>query len=311
MEGLLADIKRVVVYMHDILVTGTTKKEHLLNLEKVLLKLTNAELKLKREKCVFQAPSVIYLGHQIDAEGLHPVEKKVRAVQEAPAPTNVTELKAYLGLLLYYSKFLPNFASKLEPLYRLLEHSVPWIWTPLQQETFDQSKQLLLSSRVVVHFDPDKKICLACDASPYKIGTVLSHIMEDSSEKPVRFVSRSLTRIERNYSQIEKEILSCVYGVNKFHSYLLRHRFELQTDHQYIFSELKGVQPQASACLQRWALLLASYEYTITSRTTSEHANADAVSRFPLPDLPEETSVPPELVLMVEAMNSSPVSADS
>ena len=311
MEGLLADIKGVVVYLDDILITGPTEEQHLATLETVLRKLEDAGLKLRKEKYVFQSPSVVYLGHRIDAQGLHPVEDKIRAIRDAPQPSNITELKAYLGLLSYYSKFLPNLSTEMEPLYRLLKHAQPWTWSTQQQKAFERSKQLLLSSKVLVHFDPRKEIRLACDASPYGIGAVLSHVFSDGSEKPVGFVSRSLTKSERNYAQIEKEALSCVFGVKKFYSYLFGHHFMLQTDHKplvYLFNESKAVPPQASARLQRWALILASYEYTITGRSTLEHANADAVSRLPLPDVPEETSVPPELVLMVETLNDSPVS---
>ena len=103
MENLLQGIPGVVVYIDDILVTGKTQEEHLAILERVLSRLESAGLRLKRNKCVFLAPSVIYLGYKIDAEGLHPVAEKVQAVTEAPRPTNVQELKSFLGLLTYYT----------------------------------------------------------------------------------------------------------------------------------------------------------------------------------------------------------------
>ena len=129
------------------------------------------------------APSVVYLGHRIDEQGLHPTEEKVRAVQEAPEPCNVTELKSYLGLLSYYGKFLPNLSSTLAPLYSLLHASTPWKWTNTEKEAFKASQQLLTSSRVLIHFDPTKELILACDASPYGVGAVLSHRFADGSEK--------------------------------------------------------------------------------------------------------------------------------
>ena len=167
-----------------------------------------------------------------DSEGLHPVAEKVEAVQEAPPPKNVSELKSYLGLLTYYSRFLPNLSSELAPLYKLLKHNEPWHWTSRQKKIFARSKELLLSSQLLVHFDPNLEIHLACDASSYGIGAVLSHKMPDGSEKPVGFVSRTLTDAEKKYSQIEKEGLACVYGVTHFHSYLFGHHFKLQTDHK-------------------------------------------------------------------------------
>ena len=98
MEGLLSGIPGVVVYI-DILVTGKTTADHLAALDEVLTRLEKAGLHLKRKKCFLMQPSVTYLGHLIDAQGLHPLPDKVRAVQEAPPPRSVAQLKSYLGLL--------------------------------------------------------------------------------------------------------------------------------------------------------------------------------------------------------------------
>ena len=99
MESILNGIPGVVVYIDDILVTGATEEEHLAHLEEVLRRLEEAGLRLKRNKCVFMAPFVVYLGHVIDAQGLHPIPDKVRALQAAPQPENVAQLRSYIGLL--------------------------------------------------------------------------------------------------------------------------------------------------------------------------------------------------------------------
>ena len=114
---------------------------------------------------------------------------------------------------------------------------------------FQASKQLLLSSQVLVHFDPNKELILSCDALAYGIGAVLSHKMPDGSERPIGFVSRTLSSAKKNYSQIEKEGLACVFGVKRFHSYLYGHHFSLITDHKpllNLFNEQQAVPPQAS-----------------------------------------------------------------
>lgn len=115
MENLLKGVPNTVVYIDDILVTGRTEEEHLRNLTAVLQRLQKAGLKLKNKKCTFFAKSVEYLGHKIDADGLHPMPEKVQAVKDAPCPMNVSELKSYIGLLSYYGKFLPNLATTLAP----------------------------------------------------------------------------------------------------------------------------------------------------------------------------------------------------
>ena len=128
------------------------------------------------------AKSVVFLGHMIDEHGVHPVKEKVQAIREAPVPRNVPELKSYLGLLPYYSKFLPNMAKVLAPLYTLLRKDTGWRWAKNEQAAFDSSKSLLTTDTLLVHFDPDLPLILMCDASSYGIGVVLAHRMPDSSE---------------------------------------------------------------------------------------------------------------------------------
>ena len=108
----------------------------------------------------------------------------------------------------------------LAPLNELLQKDHKWNWTSTQQTTFEKAKSLLQSSSLLVHYDPTKQLILACDASPYGVGAVLSQCQDDGSEKPVSFASRSLSAAEKNYSQLEKEGLAVVFGVKRFHQYL-------------------------------------------------------------------------------------------
>ena len=146
METVLQGIPNVIVYLDDILVTGATDEEHLRTLSLVLERLERAGFRAHKAKCKFMQPSVSYLGHKIDQQGLHPLKEKVQAVQDAPSPKNVTELKSYLGLLSYYSKFLPKMADVLAPLYMLLRKDVRWKWTAAEEKAFCASKDLLTSS---------------------------------------------------------------------------------------------------------------------------------------------------------------------
>ena len=144
---------------------------------------------------MFLFPSVVYLGHKIDAQGLHPVVEKVEVVKKAPTPRNVTELKSYLGLLSYYSRFLSNLSTQFGPLYLLLKHNQSQCWRHAQEKAFTKSKELLTSSLVFVHFDPELDIVLTCDASVYGIGAVLSHCMPDGKELMQR---RSIHKLRMN-----------------------------------------------------------------------------------------------------------------
>lgn len=252
MEGVLQGIPNVIVYLDDILVTGKNESEHLSNLSQVLLRLEQAGLRAHKSKCKFLAKSVVFLGHVIDEQGVHPVKEKVLAIREAPMPRNVSELRSYLGLLTYYGKFLPNMADLLAPLYALLSKDVEWRWSEAEQLAFENSKKSLATDSLLVHFNPELPLILMCDASSYGIGAVLAHRMSDGSERPIGYASRSLSKAERHYSQIEREALALVFGVKKFHSYIFGHCFELVTDHKPLLALLHQYKPtsaQASASI--------------------------------------------------------------
>ena len=201
----------------------------------------------------------------------------------------------------------------LSPLYKLLQKSTKWHWTAEQSKAFSASKDLLTSSRLLVHFDPKLSLTLACNVSAYGLGAVLAHRYPDSSERPIGYASQTLSRAEKNYSQIEKEGLACVFGINKFHSYLLGHSFDLFTDHKpllTLFHQYKATSSQASARIKRWSLLLSAYEYKIVFRGTKQHGIADALSRLPLSTTPVVVPMAPELVLLLDHLADSPTTVN-
>ena len=314
MENLLQGIKGVSVYIDDILITGTTKQEHLSNIGQVLQRLEKAGMRLKKEKCAFLLPSVSYLGHIISAEGLHTSDTKVKAVIDAPAPQDVAGLRAFLGMVNYYSKFLPDLATTLAPLYSLLHKSTPWKWGQQQRKAFQEVKDLLRSRRVLAHFNDQLPLVLECDASPYGLGAVLSHRMPDGTERPIGFASRTLTKAERNYSHLDKEALSIIFAVKKYHQYVYGRSFVIKTDHKpliHILGESRATPVMASGRLQRWALTLGAYSYVIEHRAGKDNANADALSRLPLPPDNVHATVPKpeEIIHLMESLDASPLSS--
>ena len=312
MEGILQGVDNVTVYLDDILITGSTGVEHLHHLQEVLARLEKAGIRLKRDKCKFLLPSVEYLGHIISSEGLQPTPSKIKAIVEAPTPKDVTQLRSFLGLVNYYSKFLPRSSSLLAPLYQLLQKAQKWIWGEAQTKAFREAKEALTSSKVLTHYDPDQELILDCDASPYGVGAVLSHRFQDGSVKPVAFASRSLAPAEKKYAQLDKEALAIIFGVKKFHQYLSGRKFTIHSDHkplQHIFDENRPVPTMSSARIQRWALTLSAYNYTIEYKPGSQHANADLLSRLPLPDHPAKVLVPSETVLTMDRLQTTPITA--
>ena len=312
MESLLRDLPRVAVYLDDIVVAGVDEADHLANLDKVMSRLSDAGLTLRQSKCAFGLPSIEYLGHVIDAQGLHPSVAKVRAIKDAPEPKSTSELKSFLGLLNYYAKFLPNISTVLFPLYRLLKKDVSFKWTAEHQEAFAKAKDLLQSSSLLVHFDTKEEIVVCCDASSYGVGAVLAHRLQDGTEKPIAYASRSLSPAESRYSQLEKEGLAVVFAVRKFDHYLRGRPFIIFSDHKplkYLFSESRPTPAMASSRIQRWALMLGAYRYSIQHRAGSKLGNADALSRLPLSEVEAQVPIPGDVHLLFDQLSSSIVTS--
>ncbi|KAL5489261.1 hypothetical protein EMCRGX_G018331 [Ephydatia muelleri] len=169
MDMILQGLPGVICYIDDILVSGTSEEEQLPRLEEMLKKLKNYGLRVKKNKCAFLRESVEYLGHKVDASGLHPLSGKVEAIVQAPEPQNVLQLRSFLGLLNYYGKFIKNLATLLHLLNKLLQQNVNWSWSMDCAIAFKQAKQELASSKVLVHYDINLPIKLAADASSYGV----------------------------------------------------------------------------------------------------------------------------------------------
>ena len=160
MESLLQGLKHVAVCLDDILITWQSEADHLRTLEDVLGRLEAAGMRLKAAKWLFMQKKVEYLGHRITSEGIHPAAEKLRAIKDAPAPQ---QLRSFLGLINYFSKFLPHLASLLVPLYTLLVKDKEWSWG----KAIEKAKELLTAS--MTHFDSCdavmRRITLRCGSS--------------------------------------------------------------------------------------------------------------------------------------------------
>ena len=145
-----------------------------------------------------------------------------------------------------------------------------WCWGQEQKESFQTAKESLTSDCLLADFDPAKKLVLACDASFYGVGAVLSHQMDDGKDRPISFSSRSLATAEKKYSHLEKEGLAVIFAVKRFRQYLLGRSFTIVSDHkplQYLFGESRVTPALASARIQHWH---GHWELTTTQWSISQ-----------------------------------------
>ncbi|KRX13745.1 Transposon Ty3-I Gag-Pol polyprotein [Trichinella nelsoni] len=312
MDSLLSNLEGVVPYFDDVLIVAESQHELLEVLRRVFDRLRDAGIRLNREKCVFVSNSVEFLGYRIDAEGIHPSEKKVEAIHKAPRPKNKQELQAFMGLLNFYHNFLANKAEAAEPLHRLLDKGALWKWTHRHEKAFQKVKALITSNAVLAQYDDQLPLILTCDASPHGVGCVLAHRLPCGREAPIAFHSRTLAAAERKYAQIDREALAIIVGVKKFHNYVFGRHVEIRTDHKPLLGLLgNSIQTPASMSprMTRWSILLSAYDYSLVYRPGLKLGNADALSRLPQPG--NKISVPDPLeVLLLEAMPTLPISAE-
>ena len=282
MDVLFAGLhgKCVQVYIDDIIVYSDTWEEHVAHLREVLARLRRFNLKLKLSKCNFVQALVAFLGHIVSAGGVRPDPKKVAAICNAEAPTDVTQLRAFLGLASYYRRFIAGFATIAAPLHGLLKKGVEYLWTDACQRAFDALKASLTSTSMVRQPDFSRAFWLFTDASTVGIGAVLAQKDDAAQEYVIAYASRTLMSAEKNYSTTERECLALVWATKEWRHYLLGAAFHVVTDHNPLRWLMEMKDP--SGRLARWSLKLQEFTFTVQHRRGLVHSNADALSRAPI-----------------------------
>lgn len=311
-ENILKGIPGVTVFLDDIKVTGATDKEHLERLEEIFRRFQKLKIKINLEKCEFFKKNVHYCGFIIDSKGIHKDPAKMDAIVKMPKPTNVSELRAFIGMINYYGKFIRNLSEVLRPLNRLLCKGTQYKWSRECEDAFTVAKQKFKEEVCLAHYDPTLPLIVATDASAYGVGAVLSQKQNDGSERVLQFASQALSDTRKKYSQIDKEAYAIVFAIKKFHQYLWGRRFTLLTDHAplvQIFSEKKSLPLYSAMRMQHYAIFLQGFNYEIKYRNTKLHANADCLSRLPIQS-PDDTTDNVVDTFNLEIISELPVTTD-
>ncbi|XP_058170027.1 uncharacterized protein K02A2.6-like [Anopheles ziemanni] len=283
MDAMLAGLNRTSGYMDDVVVGGRTEREHDENLLNLFRRIEDYGFTIRAEKCAFKMTQIEYLGFIVDSQGLRPNPEKIAVIHELPAPRNVSEVRSFLGAVNYYGKFVPKMRDLRYPLDVLLKNESQFEWTRECEDAFRKFKEILASDLLLTHYDPNAEIVVSADASSVGLGATISHRFADGSMKVVQHASRALTKAEAGYSQIDREGLAIIFAVKKFHKMLYGRHFRLQTDHRpllRIFGSNKGIPVYTANRLQRFALQLQLYDFSIEYVKTDQFGNADVLSRL-------------------------------
>ena len=277
---VLADTPGCEPYIDDIIVYGMTRHEHDINLDQVLQKLHDANLRLNVKKCVFGVTEVQFLGHIVSQGSLKPDPKNLQPIRDATTPTTLTEVQSFLGMINYYNEFLPDLAAITEPLRELTRNGVPFDMTADRQKSFETLKKMVCTELKLAIFDPESHTIVTTDASNVGIGGVLSQL-QNCREVPVAFGHHTLDSRQRGYDTTEKETLAAVYFPEYWEKFLLGRHFTLRTDHQALTTLLRSYgKGRKAGKFARWFERLSNFNYTIEFRRGKDNKVADALSRL-------------------------------
>ena len=280
LDQVLNDCKDCVDnYVDDLIIFSDDMKSHITDLRRVLSRIRKTNFTLRGSKCFLGRDTTSHLGFEYSCGGVAPCEEKTRAVADWPTPTSAKDVRAFLGLVNFYWRFIPKFADIAAPLTELTGRAVVFRWEDEQKKAFEALKGALTSPPILDYPRHTDEFILTTDASDLGLGAVLS----TRRGTVVEYASRTLTSAEKNYATIEKECLAIVWAVRKYRHYLIGARFTLETDHKPL-EWLESVKPSRahSQRIERWSLELRAYEFNLVHRPGNTNQNADALSRKPV-----------------------------
>ena len=282
MSEVLQDLEGVVCLIDDILIYGKTQEEHDKRLTAALHKIAEAGITLNEEKCDISQNQVKFLGQIIDSNGIHPDPGKVTAVKQMNAPTNITELRRFLGMVNQLAKFTPQLSEATKPLRELLSSKNQWLWSDSQQQAFEAVRNMVSSDTILAPFDPHRPTQVSADASSYGLGAVLMQQQPSGEWKPISYISRALTTTEQHYAQIEKEALAVTWACERLRDFLTGLQFHIHTDHKPLVPlfTTKGLD-ELPVRIQRFRLRLMRFSYTVSHIPGKDLTVADTLSRAP------------------------------
>ena len=310
LDQCLEGLEGIHTIADDILITGRgdtleqATRDHDKNMRNFLNRCRENKIKLNKSKFAYKMREVQYIGHLLTSSGLKADPNKVAAVLDMDPPTDVAGVQRFVGMVKYLSKFLPDLSDVSEPIRRLTHTDVEWQWTSEQDQAFRKIKQLATSAPVLKYFDSTIDTEGQGDASDHGLGFALLQ-----NDQPVTYASRALTSAETRYSQIEKELLAQVFGLQRNHQYVYGRKVRLWTDHKPLIAIAKKPLSACPKRLQRLLQQLRQYDVELCYKPGKEMYIADTLSRAYLPNTARSTAEKEtETIHMIDDL---PISAQS
>ena len=249
----------------DFVVWGITLQEHHERLRKVFLKIRESGLKLNKTNCQIRKQLIVFLGHIFTSEGIKIDPSKTEAVTKILLPRSVNELQRFLGMVNYLGKFIPNLAEHTTPLRNLLKKDVVFELQKPQLDAIENLKTSVTAPCLKI-FDSKLPTRLKTDASSVGLGAFLEQnygTVDNEKWHPIGYSSRALQDYEKRYVQTEKETLSIVFGVERFHEYFHGRRFIVISDHKPVKSIFNRSIISCPPRIQKFFLRVQKYDFEL------------------------------------------------
>ncbi|XP_024014048.1 uncharacterized protein LOC112088123 [Eutrema salsugineum] len=265
------------VFMDDFSVYGSSFKDCLDNLCKVLARCEEKHLVLNWEKCHFMVRDGIVLGHKVSEAGIEVDRAKIDVMMSLQPPDSAKSVRSFMGNAGFYRRFIKDFSKIARPLTALLCKDVKFEFTDECFAAFEQIKQALISAPIVQPPDWNLPFEVMCDASDFAVSAVLGQ-KKDKKLHAVYYASRTLDDAQRNYATTEKELLAVVFSFEKFRPYLVGSKVIVHTDHSALkyLMQKKDAKPR----LLQWVLLLQEFDIEVRDKKGVENGVADHLSRI-------------------------------
>lgn len=263
-ELVLAGIDGALNFSDDIIVFGTTKKEHDDRLEAVFRRLEQSGLTVNKKKFEFCKTSLKFFGLIFSDKGIAIDVKKYEALVNAKSPSTVGKVRSLLGSANYCARFIPNFSTITEPLRELVKKKAEWKWLPKHQEALANLKKSICD-KALSYFDPERRTELTVDASSFGVGAVMAQydVKIPSVKKIIMYASGCLSQVEQKYSQVEREALAVVWACEKFHLYIYGKEFDIITDNKAVELIFGNIRSRPKARIERWCFRLLPYKFKV------------------------------------------------
>ena len=267
----------VLIYIDDIIVFSETVEDHLKKLKELFDKLRTANLKVKLSKCCFMKSEIKFLGHEVSKDGIRIHSDHFLPLKNFPSPKNRREIQKFLGSAGYFRSFIKNFSGIMEPITKLLRKEEKFIWTSVQEEAFVEIKNRICNAPTLRYPNFQKKFYLMTDASASGLGAALMQEHDDRLV-PIYFLSRSLTKAEKNYSTTKRESLAIMWALKKLRHIILGYKVEVLTDHRPLQVMFAKSIPDGQ--IGRWAIFCQEFDLSIKYIRGKDNVLADALSRL-------------------------------